>query len=188
MTVPHEIAKTVAGAVPLVTNPRFTEIYKKLGPSKALAVEPDSGEPYWWDGASSKEIAEKFALMGCQLSNSKPCILIATNDELRATDPITAERHDMVELNYKGPFQVERTPFLASVNRETIQSYAKLKSPKVLAIRPYHAKATSATGATIAEAEQKALASCNDNPRWPCFIYAVNDDVVLSERRTEAGK
>src|SRR5262249_7942760 len=98
------------------------------------------------------------------------------------------ERHDMAQLHYKGPFQAEKTPLLAAGNRETIFSYSKLPSPKALAIRPYHAKAVSATGHSVAEAEQKALDSCNDNPRWPCFLYAVNDDVVLSERRTEASK
>jgi uncharacterized caspase-like protein len=188
MTAPHEPIKTIAQAMPLVTSPTITELYKQPDLQKALAVEPDSGEPYWWGGAASKEIAEKFALMGCQLSYSRPCILLATNDALRATDPIAAERHDMAELHYNGPFQVERTPFLTSANSEIIQSYAKLPSPKVLTIRPYRAKAASATGTSVAEAEQKALASCNDNPRWPCFIYAINDHVVLSERRTEASK
>jgi uncharacterized caspase-like protein len=188
MTVPHEPAKTIVQAVSLVTDPVALQNYTTAHSAKAFVVEPESGRYYWWDGESSKENAENSALVGCQLNNSKPCILIATNDELRATDPIAAGRHDMAELHYKGPFQAEKTPLLSAGNRETILSYAKLPSPKALAIRPYHSQATSATGATVVEAQQKALDSCKGNPPWPCFIYAVNDEVVISERRTEARK
>jgi Caspase domain len=188
MTVPHEPAKTIVQAVSLVTDPVALQNYTTAHAAKAFVVEPESGRYYWWDGESSKENAENSALVGCQLNNSRPCILIATNDELRATDPIAAGRHDMAELHYKGPFQAEKTPLLSSGNRQTILSYAKLPGPKALAIRPYHSQATSATGATVVEAQQKALDSCKGNPLWPCFIYAVNDDVVISERRTEARK
>ena len=41
--------------------------------------------------------------------------------------------------------------------------------------------------ASAAEAEQKALAGCNNTVEasYPCFLYAVDDRVVLSQRRTE---
>jgi hypothetical protein len=42
------------------------------------------------------------------------------------------------------------------------------------------------TGATAAEAQSKALAKCNDpDLPYPCFLYAVNDAVILPQRRTE---
>jgi len=45
------------------------------------------------------------------------------------------------------------------------------------------------TGSSVAEAEAKALAACNeDDPAYPCFVYAVNDRVVLPQRRTEASR
>ena len=35
-------------------------------------------------------------------------------------------------------------------------------------------------------AQQKALAACNDpDPVLPCFVYAINDKVVFSQRRPE---
>jgi uncharacterized caspase-like protein len=184
----HKAVTTIAQAVPLVTDPVALRNYRAISARKALAVEPDGGTYYYWDGASSKETAENFALVGCQLQYSKPCILLAIDDDLQSGDPITAERRDMAQLHYKGPFVAERTPLLSLGNREIIVSYAKLPSPKALAIRPYHAKVASATGSTVAEAERNALASCNTDPRWPCFIYAINDEVVLSERRTDASK
>src|SRR5450755_3015863 len=114
-------------------------------------------------------------LRGRGYDGAHACILLAIDDDLQSGDPITAERRDMAQLHYKGPFVAERTPLLSLGNRETIVSYAKLPSPKALAIRPYHAKVASATGSTVAEAERNALASCNTDPRWPCFIYAAND-------------
>jgi uncharacterized caspase-like protein len=188
MTVPHGPAETIGQAAAIVTDSTVVNTFSALRSDKALAIEPDGGTYYYWDGATSKEIAEHSALAGCQLAYAKPCILLATNDKLQATDPFLAERHDVAELHYNGPFLAEKTPLLATGNREIIFGYSKLPSPRALAIRPYHAKATSATGATLAEAESKALASCNDNPKWPCFLYAVDDQVVLLERRTEASK
>lgn len=188
MTAPHNAADTIDQAAAIVTDPTIGKTFSALRSDRALAVEPEGGTYYYWDGASSKEIAERSALAGCQLAYAKPCILLATNEKLQAADPFLAERHDMAELHYRGPFQAEKTPLLATGNREVILGYSNLPFPKALAIRPYHAKATSATGATVAEAESKALASCNDNPKWPCFLYAVNNQVVVSENRTEASK
>jgi hypothetical protein len=55
-----------------------------------------------------------------------------------------------------------------------------------MAIRPGH-RINIATAATLAEAETKALASCNDDESpFPCFLYAANEKVVLPQRLTEA--
>jgi hypothetical protein len=60
-----------------------------------------------------------------------------------------------------------------------------MQQPKAMAIRS--GRVRIATGATLAEAEAKALASCNDDQSpYPCFLYAANEKVVLPQRRTEA--
>jgi hypothetical protein len=47
-------------------------------------------------------------------------------------------------------------------------------------------KITAETGATLAEAQAKALAKCtNPDSAYPCFVYAINDNVILPQRRTE---
>ncbi|MGY3354823.1 putative caspase-like protein [Bradyrhizobium sp. GM0.4] len=188
MTAPHQPANTIAQATALVTDAGAAKTFSGLRTEKALTVEPDSGGYYYWDGASSKDAAERSALIGCQLAFSKPCVLLAGNDTLLAADPFVAQRHDMPELRYKGRFQPEATPLLAAGNQKIPFEYSRLPAPKALAIRPQRAKMASATGSTAAEAEQKALASCNDDLRWPCFLYAVGDEVVISDRRKEASK
>jgi hypothetical protein len=43
-----------------------------------------------------------------------------------------------------------------------------------------------ATGATSADAQAKAFAACNDvDSLYPCFLYAIDDRVVLAQRLTE---
>ena len=66
--------------------------------------------------------------------------------------------------------------------------YVKMQAPKAMAIRPNGSRIAAETGATLAEAEAKALAKCADpnTPYFPCFLYAANDTVILPLRRTEA--
>ena len=66
-----------------------------------------------------------------------------------------------------------------------IQEYARLSRPKAMAIRATGAKLKVGTGRTLAEAEAKALAQCNDESPYPCILYAANDQVILPQRRTE---
>ena len=54
-----------------------------------------------------------------------------------------------------------------------------------MAVKPGPAKYISATGSTVKEAEQKALAECNQLPGLPCMLYAVDDLVVLPQRKTD---
>ena len=188
MTAPHQSANTIAQAIALVTDAAAAKTFSGLRNEKAFTVEPESGGYYYWDGASSKDAAERSALIGCQLAFSKPCVLLAGNDTLLAADPFVAERHDMPELRYKGRFQPEATPLLAAGNQKIIFEYSRLPAPKALAIRPQRAKMASATGSSMGQAEQKALSYCNDDLRWPCFLYAVGDEVVISDRRKEPSK
>jgi hypothetical protein len=53
-----------------------------------------------------------------------------------------------------------------------------------MAIKPGPGRYVSATGNTVQEAEQKALATCNQIPGLPCMLCAINDMVVLLQRKT----
>jgi hypothetical protein len=66
-----------------------------------------------------------------------------------------------------------------------IEEYGRLSRPKAMAIRATGGKLKVGTGRTLAEAEAKALAQCNDEPPYPCILYAANDQVILPQRRTE---
>jgi hypothetical protein len=78
-------------------------------------------------------------------------------------------------------------PFRSDPQKDSaLTGYSKLNGPKAMAIRPNASKIAVGTGDTVAEAEAKALAACNDpDPAYPCFLYAVGDKVVLPLRRTE---
>jgi hypothetical protein len=144
---------------------------------------------YRWAGMRSAEVAERVTLEGCQISYGQPCILIASNDTLRAPDPHSAPRQDMPRVRYSGPFQVDKVPMQWSGEAQaTINAYLSHKGHKALAIRPIRLSLYVAYDEkSVAEAERKALAGCNalrESP-FPCFLYAVNKDVVLPQRRTE---
>ena len=187
LTGPRPPTKTIAEAMTLIGMKRTAENYARERPHKALALEPYSGRPFRWPKAASSKLAEEYALEGCQLSFALPCTLVASDEELRAPDPLSAKPHDMARLRYSGPFRASMVPFVTRSRREAVKGYPQLPSPRAMAIRAIGARITTATGTSIADAEAKALALCNDaDAVHPCFLYAVNDRVVLPQRRTEA--
>jgi hypothetical protein len=152
---------------------------------KAIAVAPESRRAYRVWGATSVAAAEERTLEGCQLEYRTHCVLLASDDQLRAPDVWKAERHNMPRLNYKGKYTPSNVP-LFSGTEDRLRSYAALSAPKAMAIRPNGGRVNIATGASLTEAQSKALAACNDDlDPAPCFVYAVNERVILDQRRTE---
>jgi hypothetical protein len=137
----------------------------------------------WW-GVETAAYAEEVVLEACQLLYALPCVLVGVDDALRAGDPYSAPRRDMPRLKYSGTFRTAMVPFRLEPEKDkTISSYGKLKGPKAMAIRPNGARIMTATGNTVSKAESKALAACNESDSaFPCFLYAVNDKVVLPSR------
>ena len=110
---------------------------------------------------------------------------LASNDALHATDPWETPRHDMPRLHYDGTYAPDRVPLFASSQSE-LKSYMSLPAPKAMVIRPNAGRVKIATGTTLEQAQTAALAACNDpDPILPCFIYAINDRVIIGQRRTE---
>jgi hypothetical protein len=66
-----------------------------------------------------------------------------------------------------------------------MREYESVGAPKAMAIRAAGPKLKIGTGKTLAEAEAKALAQCNDDSPYPCILYAANEKVILPQRRTE---
>ncbi len=165
------------------------EDYARRRAPKAFAFHVESGRWFFWSTAASLTAAETFALEGCQLRYGTPCALIASNDSVRVSDIRQAPRQDMPGLRYDGAFAIDRLPTFASMHQQVLRDYAAAPEPKALALHSGSARAHWAPGATVAEAEAKALAACRDSdPAMPCFILAVNGRVVLPQRRTEPGR
>lgn len=184
ITGPRPPARTIAEAVRLIGPGRAAEVYLAAKPSKALAIEPESGEWTHWEGAPSVEMAERMALGHCQVRTEKPCIAVATDDTLLATDPFAAPLRDQERVRAEGRYDLAKLPFLARVSLDTARGYSWLPTPKAMAIKINPARYISATGATVAEAQRKALQECNQISGSPCLVYAVDDTIVLPKRIT----
>jgi hypothetical protein len=56
--------------------------------------------------------------------------------------------------------------------------------PKAMAIKTFPPRYISATAATAAEAQRKALQDCNQISGSTCMLYAVDDTIILPKRLT----
>ena len=184
ITGPRAPAKTIAEAIRLIGPVRAEEAYRTARPRKALVIEPESGVWSYWDGAPTVEVAERMALGQCQVNLAKPCILIATDDALIATDPPATPPRDMELVHAEGRYDLNKLPFLSRASLDTANKYSQLPMPKAMAIKAFPPRHVSATGATVAEAQRKALQDCNQISGSTCFLYAVDDAIVLPKRLT----
>jgi hypothetical protein len=181
---PRPLAKTIAEAIRLVGPARAEEAYRAAKHYKALVIEPESGIWNYWDGAQSAEVAERSALAQCQINTAKPCILMAIGDALVADDPPAARLSDIESVRAEGRYDLNKLPFLAGASRDTASRYSLLPMPKAMAIKTFPPRYISSTGATVAEAERKALDECNKISGSACMLYAENDSIILPKRLT----
>jgi len=117
---------------------------------------------------------------------NKPCILIAKGDTLVTGDPTEAPRRDIDEVHSAGLFRVDKLPFRPGASIDVIRNYDLLPQPKAMAVKTVPPRYVSATGPTPHDAEQKALSDCNSISGSRCMLYAVNDMIVLPQRKTLA--
>jgi hypothetical protein len=193
MTRPPAPATTLEQAFGLVApGANVLQNYLAESNNKAQAIDLESGRTFRWYQGSTKDGAEQGALESCQIRYGQPCVLLATNDELKAPDLFDTPRRDMPRVHYEGKFRLDMVPLHWSGKaKESLANYSSAKKHKAIAIRPNPATLFVVAGASSpAEAEKQALAGCNgkEEPAYPCFVYAVDDQVVLPRRRTEARK
>ncbi len=190
LNAPRPLGKTIADVLSYVQGseqgPKTAAQYAKGKEHKAIATLPETARTFSWTGASALNNAESLALEACGLQYNRPCLTVAADDTLRLGDPFAVERHTAQRLAYQGPYRPDMVPLFSSPPNEALE-YAKMREPKAMAIRPAGPKIAIATGATLAEAEARALSQCSvaDSP-FPCFLYAANQATILPQRRTEA--
>jgi hypothetical protein len=151
---------------------------------KSMAMIPESGRSFTFQGAPSAEAAQNIALEACELLHNVACVTVATDGKVLAPDPFSSPRHMMPRVTYEGPYRPEMVPLFDAPTKE-IREYKSLNEPKAMAIRAAGPKLKIETGHTLAEAEAKALALCNDESPYPCILYAANERVILQQRHTE---
>jgi hypothetical protein len=128
------------------------------------------------------------SLEACQLRYGKPCALLAVNEEIVAEGELKSK--DMPRVHYAGKYDPSQIPIIRSITRKRtdVQVYDKAMEPKAMAIHPWGKVFISAGDPTSKDAQASALNKCNGDPArngkdGPCIVYAVNNDVVIEERR-----
>lgn len=157
-------------------------------PHKSLVVFPERSQTWNATKYNSTADAERVALEGCGLKYNTVCVTVALDGKVATPDPASVPRRPQARVIYQGSYRPEMVPLFVTPPQKA-RDYLKMRAPKAMAIRPGSPSVTAETGATVAEAEAKALAKCTDpDSPYPCFLYAVNDNVVLPLRRTEPGR
>jgi hypothetical protein len=164
--------------------------YEKAPINKALAVNIKRGEYWQTTDQDSESVTGERALEGCQLRFESPCRLLAVNDELVQLTAQSAEQ-DMPRLRYSGGFDVNKLPIVKDdvLKRADIQNYLSAQRPKAIAIHPIGQMFSVSGFPTDKDAADAALARCDlasgrKKSDGPCYLYSLNNDVVIAQRQT----
>jgi hypothetical protein len=159
---------------------------------KAQTIEPTSKGSYWRSTQhESQDVTGDRALEACELHYGKPCALIAVDEEISSEGKLVAL--EMPRLKYAGKFDPKQVPIIRIALRKSpiILQYDLSMGEKAMAIHPQGRIFVAVGHPTAREAAETALAKCNnDRSRsgkdGPCFLYAINNDVVISKRLFKA--
>ena len=156
--------------------------------NKGQAVELVSASYFRSCEHEEAAFAGDRSLESCQLKYGKPCALLAVNDEIAVEGELIAK--DMTRLHYSGKYDVAQIPIIRQITKQRpdVQNYDKAVEPKAMAIHPWGKLFISAGNPDLRDAQAAALGKCNADPArngkdGGCFVYAVNNDVVIGERR-----
>jgi hypothetical protein len=162
--------------------------YIKTKPNKGQAVDILDGAYFRSAEHEDYEAAGDRTLEACQLRYAKACVLLAVNEDIVTEGRLISK--DMPRLHYSGEFDLAQIPIIRAITRarKDVQSYYGEAEPKAMAIHPWGFLFISTGKANSRDAQDAALAACNADPRrnnkdGNCFVYAVNNQVVISERR-----
>jgi len=185
------MASIIAASTPTVfgyVRDTLIKDYLACKPNKGQAVELVHASYFRTCEQDDASVTGDRALEACQLRYGKPCALLAVNEEIVAEGELTSK--DMPRLHYAGKYDPSGIPIIRRITRQRadVQNYDKAMEPKAMAIHPWGKLFISAGDPSLKEAQSSALAKCNSDPArngrdGGCFIYAVNNDVVIDERR-----
>jgi hypothetical protein len=176
--------------------PKFTDLqrasmvrdYIAAKPNKAQAIELTVGEPFRSSEHELQDVAGGRVLEACQLRYGKPCALIAVNEEIAAEGELVTK--NMPRLAYKGSYEVDQIPIVRAITRDRpeVRNYYDAPGNKAVAIHPWGTLFVATGKSSSLEAQTAALSACNGDTRrhsrdGPCFLYAIGNNVIISERR-----
>jgi serine/threonine protein kinase len=185
------LARSIPGA-PVDLRRNETANFAKAPLNRALAIAPRAQRLRFTASWPTKEGAEEKVLEKCQQINDEPCAVIAVNDTLLppAADGRWPVR-DEPRVRYAGSFNLERIPAMraADLQRPEIANYSAAPPPKAMALNAWGVLVAASGVADQHGAEEQALQACRmESARLkadsPCYLYAVDNRVVLPLRAT----
>jgi hypothetical protein len=97
----------------------------------------------------------------------------------------------MPRLKYAGGFDLSQLPIVKDDvrKREDVRNYLGTSQPKAIAIHPIGQMFVVSGTATDRQAIDAALTRCDlasgrKKSDGPCYLYAMNNDVVIAKRQT----
>jgi uncharacterized caspase-like protein/TPR repeat protein len=187
----HEtlVKRLAAYAVPANDIEREVRFFEAGGAHKAIAVSPETHHAARSVGWATSAAAEIGALEACQLLWAKPCALLVVDDKVETPNQGSPTVRDMPRTRYAGLFEPEQIPRIRpeTVRRADVVGYRSAPEPKAAAFHIQGNFFIVTGAASQAEAEEQALAKCNDDPvrkgaDGPCWLYAVGNQVMLPQR------
>jgi hypothetical protein len=185
------MASIIAASTPTIfgfVRDTLIKDYLACKPNKGQAVELVKASYFRSCEHEDASVTGDRALEACQLRYGKPCALLAVNEEILAEGELISK--DMPRLHYAGKYDLSQIPIIRRITqqRPDVQNYDKAMEPKAIAIHPWGKLFISAGDPTLKDAQTSALAKCNSDPArngrdGGCFVYAVNNDVIINERR-----
>jgi hypothetical protein len=178
-----------------VDGEHIAQVYTTIArPHKALAVSLDSHLPARSGGWSSGAAAVNGALEACQTAYGKPCVLVAVDDNLAApARDAKLSARDMPRVGYAGMFDPRQIPNGRPelLLRPDVAGYRTARGAKAAVFHPGGRLYVVVGAVNELEAQEQALAKCHSDPTRtedtaPCFIYAIDNQVVLPQRLEDA--
>lgn len=167
--------------------------FSALPVHRAMAIAPGAKGHWRTGGWPSRQVAEEKVLEKCAQFYNEPCALIAADDSLVAANSDGAwATQDAPRVHYSGQFDPEKVPGLREqqLRNPEILGYANSTGPKAAAFHAEGILTISTGAANQRRAEERALSDCNAYPdraksgNRPCYLYAVENRVVLPQRLT----
>jgi len=190
-----QLEAALAKGIP-TTTPKFRKeiatAFVQSAANRALAVAPKAGRLRYTASWPTRDLAEERTLEKCQQIYDEPCALIAVNDTVLSpgaggTWPV----RDAPRVRYTGPFNLERIPGMRAedLQRPEIANYPAAPAPKAMAFNAQGILIAVSGANSQRGTEEQALQACKSGSvrrkaDGPCYLYAVENRVVLPLRAT----
>ncbi len=170
--------------------------YRSLKSNSALAARVGRRTVWPYGEAFTAEQARVLSLERCNLLSGEACVLVAVGQEIvLPEDQNTWQPVSSTRVSYSSrirtPFRADMVPGAKPDQMQTLLAYQSSTETRALVIDPFGRSYFGTDADSLFEAESKAFKDCYDfhvgKPHL-CVLYAKNELVFFSERRTTPKK